>query len=607
MKHYVAILVAGLAWLASGCIPGDAPTIVSLIPGKNATGVSVNTIIAVTFDQPMNDTSLENGIKLKTSDNQPVAVEFRYQGEGAVLVPRAPLKHDATYRVTVAENVVNTGATSMDDEVSYTFKTEPASAADDAVIFVGPVDFSSGRATVDLGLVTADERIMVIPVHATQEKTRTFSTDGFDFSIAAEGLTGVQLATAAAPVQENIKPTKSRLRHGEGFKERWDSLKKLTYEQKEAANAVRVAAGSSYGHCVGPYDLGKQCTFKVSDYRNAYTDVTATLRGVSANAYFFVDNNDLDDFSDDDMEKLGWSVDNVSVPSDRKYFGELPDTDLNGKVIVVLTRVLIDPVYKTGAFGYVDPSDLFPNGTTSWPSNEGDIFYAATPSRVQYLGYSRSEYFNDVIPETMTHELKHLIALGERLPYNRDAEELWLEEPSAVAAEELAGFGSSRGGTQEMAFYALMNPAYYRVVWDRRPSSSEEYAMYGYNFLFLWRVAEKMGQEKFWKSWITGPGTGIGNLETHTGVTFTSLMQDWAVVLGFDHTGYLANYNYGSLNLRDGSWRSLGTGQLGGPNTWGTVRSSAYYVGIGTGTNVTLELRTSYSSPYFAIVRYPAF
>lgn len=598
----------GLLFLA-GCYDPPVPVVTAVSPANGATNVSVHAVVSVSFSEEMDERSLGGGNfgLVKASDEAPVSGRISYVDKTATFVPAARLEPNTVYRIRLSSEIRSGEEVALGETPSYSFTTQLGADAG-AVTFVEPSDFVLGRATVTLPNVSAVESVMVIPVHATQDLTRGFSTDGFDYTITASGLLAGG-GSLGKPAQKSttVERFHKLRRHPKGFRKHWEALKKLSKNDKESANAYRQAAqqAGTFGKCRGPYSVGMQCTFKVIDYNDAFVDVPTTLRHVGTNAYFFIDNNDLGDFSATELSQLALSLDQVAVPVNKKYFGDFPDSDGNAKVIVVLSRVLIDPTNKTGAFGYVAPWDLYADGTVSEPSNEGDIFYAATPARVQLLGYTRSEYFEEVMPETIVHELKHLVAVGARLLNNRDAEDLWLEEPSAVAAEELAGFGSLRGGTQSMASYALANPQNYRVHWDGRPSDSdEEYSMYGYNFLFLWRVAEQRGHEQFWKPWVVGPGTGKANLEAHTGVSFRSLMTDWAVTLAFDHGGALAGYDYEAINLRDGSWDTLGVKALASTIS-GSVRSAAYYVGSGQGANVTIRLESRFLNPYFVVVRYP--
>jgi hypothetical protein len=203
------------------------------------------------------------------------------------------------------------------------------------------------------------------------------------------------------------------------------------------------------------------------------------------------------------------------------------------------------------------------------------------------------------------HELKHLIASGVRILNDRDVEELWLEEASAVAAEELAGFGSQLGDPQAFASAALSNPAAFSVYTEGRPTSLEQnYALYGFNFLLLWRLAEQRGHDTFWKSWVAGPTNSFANLEVHAGRSFESLMADFALTVLLDHANVLAGYDFQSLNLRDGSWDLPELKPLV-DGIKGSVKSMSYYAATGQGQDATLVLKSEDLAPHFLIVRHP--
>ncbi len=287
--------------------------------------------------------------------------------------------------------------------------------------------------------------------------------------------------------------------------------------------------------------------------------VDTTLRFESANAYWFVDDVYADEFTPEQLERLAGIFEEDIVPVDTEYFGPFPDFDNNGKIFIVFSHL--------DAYGYVDYNDLFDNdevlAETGYHSNEGDIFYAYLPSDNEAFGFDRESYFTENLPSTLVHELKHLIAGGIRLSLPEDEflglEESWAEEASAVAAEELSLYGSAvTGYAQGAAADALADPEAYRIVDDDEEAGPEGFSYYGYDFLFLWRVAERVGHETFWKAWTAGPETGVANIEKNAAElgSFADMMTNWAVSVMFDHTGKLPDYDYESLNLRHGTWQN---------------------------------------------------
>ncbi|QRK12031.1 carboxypeptidase regulatory-like domain-containing protein [Archangium violaceum] len=480
------------------------------------------------------------------------------------------------------------------------------------VTFLRPSDFSGGSATVTLQGLSPTERVAVIPVHASQSST----VDGLRYTLNTTGVLAQTLTDSgvAALPRSDLEPAvpdtgDEKAAHQEAHLTRLskglrdvETLRRGGARTLGARGTVRAQA---LDNCAAPYTVGsKACSFWISN-GSSQTRITATLRHSSPNAYWFVQNEDTSEFSSSELQSLANDFETRVIPSDNRYFGDFADVDNNQKILIVFSRLL----GPQGLLGYVLPLDLYDDANaypaTGTHSNEGDIFYAATPGTLGSV-YSRSSYFSTVMPATMVHELKHLIATGRRHTADNLPEELWIEEGSAMAAQQLAGLGTQVGEMQPYARYALAAPQNYRVVHASRPSSHDEgLGIYGYNFLFVWRAAQAVGHDTFWRNWTAGPGRGISNLEVHTGKPFSELMLDWAAALALDHAHLIDGYDYDTFNLRDGSWTSLGYGTLQS-GVSGTTRSMAYHVGRGTGANASITLQVSNgANPHAVVLRLP--
>ncbi len=300
-----------------------------------------------------------------------------------------------------------------------------------------PQDFVNGQVSVGFDGLGADERVAVIPVHATQDT----DTDGLDYALEVNGI-----APNAGIADQPTNPRAT-----------FETMHLRMLERNRALADERIKAGArllnqggvrrqGLGKCAAPYTVGaKRCDFFVfsSATTNDQTQIRATLRFESRSAYWFVQDEDAQDISDAELEGLANLFEATLVPSDRRYFGEFPDVDANNKVLIVFSHLL----GPNGLLGYVSPLDFFADDGRNPRSNEGDIFYATTPGSVAKR-YPRAEFLGKVMPATMVHELKHLIVDGLRMAHHVRHEELWLEEPSAVAAEQLAGVGAQTGSIQ---------------------------------------------------------------------------------------------------------------------------------------------------------------
>lgn len=455
-------------------------------------------------------------------------------------------------------------------------------------IILRPEDFVEGEASITLDKLSPDESVAVIPVFATQD----YQPDGFAFSIRTEHIKPHSAGPSVHPQSLEDDPYHSN--HLEILEESKAIVEDLRNRGVKplSGRGVRTQA---FDKCPAPYTPGKQCRFWIRT-GDEMVQITATLQKVSPQAYWFVQNQDLGDLSASDIDRLVKPFEEISIPINTRYFGTPVDVDHNGKTIIVFSSLL-------NVLGYVFAVDLFPDGTlSSARSNEADIFYAATP-KSKARSMSREEYFRDGMPSTLTHEFKHLIALSNRVQQNLPLEESWLEEPSAMAAQQLAGQGSQTQQFQPFAADALAAPQNFRVTYQGRPSNpAEQRSMYGYNFLFLWCIAEAVGHQTFWPALVQSQPTGIAGLEALSGKSFADLMLDWSLSMLFDHTDLLSEHTYQDLDLRDGTWEALGYKGL--EDLSAKTRSVAYYLGRGQGTDSTITVQTNYNKPYVIVVRF---
>jgi hypothetical protein len=465
------------------------------------------------------------------------------------------------------------------------------------VTFLRPADFQNGSVTLTFNDLKSSESVAVVPVYATQAP----NPDAFSFSVSTQGVQtslGPQSEPRSLTPQERLRLELSA-RHGERL-EQGNRIVNALRESGVQPLASSSLAPQAYDKCPLPYSVNAtQCSFWVIGNNNVQQQINATLRLESAKAYWFVQNEDTSDLSASELQSMAQIFEQTLLPSNTRYFGNTADIDNNGKVIILFSRL----VAEGGALGYVYGVDFFPDAQTQphgVRSNEADMLYMATPGSTAQFGLNREQFFAEV-PGTLVHEHKHLIMFSVRILQGRQPEEAWWEEGAAMASMELAGYGTQLGITQPRATLALQRPQDFRLAYASRQSLTpeENFTMYGYNFLMLWRIAEKVGHDNFWKRWTAGPGIGLANLEAHAGQPFAELMLDFAATLLLDRREQA--YSYSSLNLRDGSWHALGTRGL--TTTSGSARSMAYYVGRGNGGSASVTLQTSHDAPYAVVVR----
>ncbi len=473
----------------------------------------------------------------------------------------------------------------------------------ESVQFIRPEDFTNGSITLELDNLGSDESVALIAVHGSQ----SLAFDGLEFDLDVKGLdsTGTNAVAINKTLNQGIEEL-LEAGHHEFLDFSEANLNKIRNADIASLFETDKLSTQAFDKCPAPYNVGKTCDFWVLDDFNPDGSsvnqlVSADLVSVSEHAYWFIQKEDLGDLSEAELNSLIEGFETITVPSNEKYFGDFQDVDKNGKIIILFSHLFAD----LNIAGYVYGIDYFPNSEVEpfgLKSNEADIFYAATPSSVADF-MPRDFYMNLQMPGTITHELKHLIAVGYRIMNNLPPEPAWSEEPSAVAAEELASQGTNLGVLQKAARLMFQTPENFRVVYEGRPQKSvEDSGMYFYNWLLHWRQAERIGHERYWKALIKNNKSGIENLVLASEKAMPELMMDWGLTLLFDNTFLIDGYELDSLNLRDGTWPKLGYQALVSGSR--KSRSLQYFVAKGQNQTASIEISTTNPEPYFVLVRF---
>lgn len=605
-----------LALVAGGCADSVSPTILSLQASPQQ-GVPGD---AVTFTWNIRDNRsgrLDCFLDIEGDGTADQQLE-NCVGEGTATAVY-PTEGAYTALLTVEDRAGNMAQASLPITIAKAVDIGPG------LKVLTEADLTGGATFLSFSNLKSSEQVAIIPVNAD----KSTALDGMPFQLTPSGFTdpkrvGTSAAPAAGPARalQPVRPSGkadaqaslSVVNAAAGpsldahlrLLERDRALGNDLSAKVRQRGAHRQGPDAGYDNCPQPYSVGKECGFYVFAVDESGSEVSTRimtqLRYESASAYWFVDEQDLTDLKDSEIQAVSQVFEETIVPSDNRYFGEFSDVDENGKIFIVFSRLLWD----TGVLGYVISIDLFPDeeiypeyGTHS---NEGDIFYATSPGPVVSSNYAtREQYFDIVLPATLVHELKHLIAGGVRVLGGAEQEELWIEEGSAQAAQELVQMGDSQYYVEPM----LQAPQNFNLVYDGRPSGVAGSGLYGYSFLLAWRIAETVGHDAFWRSWTAGPETGVTNLELRTERSWNDLMIDFSTTLLFDHTGIFEGYDYSSLNLRTGqNWPELGYSSLSNGTAIDHARSAAYFVGAGSGGTATVMLSSSAAHPRFVVARY---
>ena len=269
---------------------------------------------------------------------------------------------------------------------------------------------------------------------------------------------------------------------------------------------------------------------------------------------------------DDYFRALGEEFDATMFPVLAENFGNPlvldAGLDANDRIVIVFTKRVNDD----GLAGFVISCDFYPRGVAP-SSNEGEIFYAYVPTDPA-TGYPSGVLTKDrwrrEIRSTLVHEAKHITSFAERISRNAPFEESWLEEGTAMHAEELwsrAVYGSTWKGntTYDASLYCDVRQTrpecadspyvmlshfslfhdYLASVETLTPlgrSTPGDYTFYGSAWAFLrWVIDHHSASDAaFLKPLTQSMTTGLENITGRANTPFAELLADWSLAMAVD-------------------------------------------------------------------------
>ncbi len=290
-------------------------------------------------------------------------------------------------------------------------------------------------------------------------------------------------------------------------------------------------------------------------------DVDAPLAGRSDSVYAAVAG---------EFESVDYPILQAGFGDPMAYDAQLGGT---GHVMILLTP---RANAEGDLYGFTFAGDFLDNGTCQ-ESNRAEILYGIVPTDSaagivpSVPGALTAEGWRRVMRATLIHEAKHLTAYAEKLSLGAPAEEPWLEEATAMVAEEIwarqvfgyaaggdIGFGSPlacelRPADAGCAGTPLVLDFHFSRLADYLAAAAVHSALgavppgdasfYGSAWSLLrWTIDQYAGSESdFLKALVQEPRrTGIANLEARAGHPFPEMLADWSLALALDDDAGLA-------------------------------------------------------------------
>jgi uncharacterized protein YjdB len=324
--------------------------------------------------------------------------------------------------------------------------------------------------------------------------------------------------------------------------------------------AIRIPALEHYDFCTRYRTIVARLVYR-GTHVLVFEDSLAPLRR-SMDSYYQAVGQEFDD--------VMWGVLNSNY-GNPLALDSLLDND--GKVAMVFSPV----VNAYGIGGFVVSCDFYPE-TVAPSSNTGEIFYAQVPldPGTGFLTYTK-DVWRWLTRTVVIHESKHLTGFAERLSRGGQPEDLWLEEASAVAAEELWSrtiYGTSWKGDAgyQQTLYCDVRPTFPQCT--GRPFSMfntfaflHDYAtdhehlsplgfdvtLYGSGWSLLrWTIDRFAGSEDEFLKALTQETvlSGVDNLAARAGSPIDDILPEWGMSLRLDNNPTPGSPQFPTWNLR---------------------------------------------------------
>jgi len=271
-------------------------------------------------------------------------------------------------------------------------------------------------------------------------------------------------------------------------------------------------------------------------------EISATLREITNQLYFYIDNDWWDSLNfqerakiPDALKDLGREFDNKIYPTLTSRFGFewKPGIDKDEKI-----TVLIHPMVE-GAGGYFNNGDEYPR-IQNPESNQREMVYL----NASYLDSQNAKSF-------LAHEFVHLITFNQKDKAYGVSEETWLNEARAEYAPTLLGYDDEYQGSnlQQRVRIFLEKPSDSLTEWENEKSD------YGVINLFTQYLVDHYGVEVLANSLKT-PKIGIPSLNealSRSGFKedFSQIFTNWTIAVFANNCFFGENYCYLNPNLRN--------------------------------------------------------
>ncbi len=327
-----------------------------------------------------------------------------------------------------------------------------------------------------------------------------------------------------------------------------------------------------------------------------YVQTMATVKAVSTHAIVVDDTLDTQvsgGFTTAQWDSIATEFDKYIFPTDSAHFGNPTNVDSNSHIFLFYTG-RVNQLTPRGSNSYIGgfffAGDLFPDSTTHQggvaipgcaESNYAELFYLLSPDPAGVFSDAHTTAsVRQISRGTIAHEMQHMINAGNRIyndPQATSYEVAWLDEGLAHSAEDWVGRAEdgfadlhqmtwsdiTSHGTNDFDAFFFQNAARYQTWLDSAATLGvidtvtveQSLAVRGAAWSMVEYVADRYSVgtvAAFTHGLAFGPGVGIANIVSHTGVPWDSVLAGWLIAnygAGIPVTGLSSAYSYPGYNM----------------------------------------------------------
>jgi hypothetical protein len=289
-------------------------------------------------------------------------------------------------------------------------------------------------------------------------------------------------------------------------------------------------------------ELGSTDTFWINTGGNSDRQQTCELKRISANGYFYVDQQ-AKPISDTHLDRLVGEWEERIYPRLTAVFGQenRPGVDGEDRIFIVLSPAVDNWGKEKGLMGYFWSRDAIPGRLSR--SNQKEVLFMTD----QLFDRPELTSFG-----TLAHEFQHLLNFSRkaaRLGY-RLSEETWLDEGLSMYAMEVAGYGLPAGDyhiAKDLRVFQEDPASFSLTSWSENPNGFA----YGQSYLFVRYLVDRYGPGII-ADILNDNRAGVACVSAvleKRGTTFAENFQAWAIANYISDTPLAQNTPYAYKNL----------------------------------------------------------